>query len=118
MRTFRRKLVMTPMLMAMALMALGIPATAQAVYQQSSSQACCSDQACCAEQPSGASCEAGEQACCPAEQPGAAPAACCEAAGDVSPACDSERPVETAQRSCVPAQSCCPGARSALGCCP
>jgi hypothetical protein len=81
MRTLSRKLVVTPLLMGMALMALGIPASAQAVYQQNSSQARCqaagSDQSQCTAE---SETECKGQSCVPAQicRPGpqSAPGCC------------------------------------------
>jgi len=118
MRTFRRKLVITPLLMAMALMALGLPASAQAVYQQNSSQACCEAQACCATQSEDAPDQGAGQACCPGEQPAAAQAEYCPAAGADQSQCTAECEAECVGQLCVPAQGSCPGPQSAPGCCP
>jgi hypothetical protein len=41
MRTFRRKLAVTPFLIGMALTALGLPASARAVYEENISRHCC-----------------------------------------------------------------------------
>lgn len=131
MRTFRRRLVVTPLLLATALMALGLPATAGEVYEQNSSTACCATQDCCANRPAGESgpgtgqtnCAEGtdqaEKACCPESE--------CEnssAARRPGTPAAVERPGRAAlsggqyrAQGCVESQRCCPGALSELGCC-
>jgi hypothetical protein len=110
MRTFRRKLVITPLLIAMALVALGLPASAQEVYQQNGSQTCCAAQSACAVQAAASPDGAVGLACCPDGQR-------IDTAGECSPApadgCDQSR---CGQQSCAQTQSCCPGARSILEC--
>jgi len=108
MRTFRRKLVITPLLIAMALVALGLPASAREVYQQNGSQACCADQTACAVQAAAAPDGAAGQACCPDAQRVDTSSERSQApAGD----CDKS---QCEQQSCDQTQSCCPAARSAL----
>ena len=53
MRTFGRKLVATPLLIAIALMAAGIPATAREVHRQNSAQSCCHARDCTAVERTG-----------------------------------------------------------------
>lgn len=117
MRTFRRKLVITPLLLAMALVALGLPASAQAVYEQNSSQACCTAQTCCATQSENAQDQSGGPECCPGGQFEEVPEGHAGAAMDQS-VCYELCGTDCAQQACAPAHGSCPGSRSALGCCP
>jgi hypothetical protein len=118
MRTFRRNLVVTPLLIAMALTALGLPASAQAVYQQNTSQACCAAQACCADETKDEPGPGTDQGCCPEAPPGAARTECCPEAGADRPQCAAECETAPGGASCVRAESSRPGPQSATGCCP
>jgi hypothetical protein len=118
MRKFRRKLVMTPLLLAMALVALGLPASAQEVYEQNSSQACCKDQTCSATQAGEAPCGVEDQGCGSDECVSVALAHCALPEREDPSSCAAGCDTDVSGRSCVPAQGCCNGARSALGCCP
>jgi hypothetical protein len=113
---FRRKLVVTPMLIAMALLALGLPASARAIYEQNTSQACCAAQTCCAKQGQCAPDDNAGQACCPDGE--ALAAECCPVTAADQAQCSEECKEECGEEPCVPAQRCGTGALGALGCCP
>jgi hypothetical protein len=119
MRTFRRKLVVTPMLIAMALLALGLPASAQEAYARNGNEACCTAKHCCAEQGEDAGAQAADEACCPAGQNVVNQAECRPLSTDCcdqpqrGEKCDASRKHE----SCIPLHDCCPGSRGALECC-
>ncbi len=118
MRTFRRKIAVTPLLLSMALIALGIPATAQEVYQQNSSQACCAGQMAAAIQSPAPSGGAAGHTCCPDEQAPGLQADCCRADGADQARCAADCETECAGQPCVPPQGCRPGPQNAPGCCP
>jgi|GEM_PF-3223939 len=118
MRRFRRKLVITPLLIAMALMALGLPASAQAVYEQNSSRACCEAQHCSLSQAQNAPDDNADRECCAESRVQAAPEERCPT-GNAGPAeCSCGRERECEERSCVPAERCCPGSLSGPACHP
>jgi hypothetical protein len=117
MSTLRRRLVLTPMLIAMALLALGLPASAHAVYERISSQPCCESQCCSAEQSADAETRATDDACCPVSEPIAGQTECCAISEDCRD--QDQSGVQCGARgmkhNCIPSHDCCPGARSDLG---
>ncbi len=117
MMTFRRRLAVTPMLIGIAVLAIGLPASAQAVYQHARNEVCCEAQGCCTDQSAHEETAAADHACCPEGQPAVSGTDCCSISEDCcdQSQSDAQRETRGAKRSCLPSHDCCPGARSELG---
>jgi hypothetical protein len=77
MRTLRHKLVATPLLIGMALIAIGLPASAREVYRENISHACCTAHNLSAREDKDSYNGVAAPTCSRGDRPGAEGLGCC-----------------------------------------